>query len=67
MKAIVRYIKDLYSGPFQATLVISFTLVAALTIGLGSWVISNVIDSYLAEAMDARITIPCHHYIPTPI
>jgi len=55
MKAIVRYLKDLYSGPFQAILVISFSLVAALTIGVGSWVISNTIDGYLAEAMGERI------------
>jgi two-component system NtrC family sensor kinase len=60
MKAIIRYLKDLYSGPFQATLVISFTLVAALTIGMGSWVISSTIDNYLAEAMDERIARDIH-------
>jgi two-component system NtrC family sensor kinase len=60
MNSFVRYIKDLYSGPFQATLVISFTLVAALTIGVGTWVISRTIDTYLAEAMEERITRDMH-------
>lgn len=60
MNSFVRYIKDLYSGPFQATLVISFTLVAALTIGVGTWVISRTIDTYLAEAMEERIARDIH-------
>jgi two-component system NtrC family sensor kinase len=55
MKSILTYLKDLYSGPFQAALVFSFTFVAAITIGIGTWVISNAITSYLAEAMDERI------------
>jgi two-component system NtrC family sensor kinase len=56
MKAFIRWLKDLYSGPFQATLVFSFTLVAAVTIGIGAWVISATIQNYLSEAMDERIT-----------
>ncbi len=55
MKIILNYLKDIYSGPVQAVLVFSFTLVAALTIGIGNWVITNTITSYLAEAMDERI------------
>jgi two-component system NtrC family sensor kinase len=55
MKIILNYLKDLYSGPVQAVMVFSFTLVAALTIGIGTWVISNTVTSYLAEAMDERI------------
>ncbi len=55
MKSILRYLKNLYSGPIQAVMVFSFTLVAALTIGIGNWVITNTITSYLAEAMDERI------------
>ena len=55
MKTILNYFKDLYSGPFQASLVFSFTLVAALTIGIGTWVISITITDYLARAMDERI------------
>ncbi|MCJ7700836.1 MAG: cache domain-containing protein [Anaerolineales bacterium] len=59
-RSILRYLKDLYSGPFQATLVFSFTLVAAITIGIGSWVISITIENYLAEAMDDRIARDIH-------
>ena len=55
MKIILNYLKNLYSGPVQAVMVFSFTLVAALTIGIGTWVISNTITFYLAEAMDERI------------
>jgi two-component system NtrC family sensor kinase len=55
MRAIWAFIKQLYSGPFQAALVISFTLVAAITIGISTWVISNTITAYLARAMDERI------------
>jgi two-component system NtrC family sensor kinase len=55
MRSIWRSLKALYSGPFQSTLVFSFTLVAALTIALGSWVISKTITAYLAGAMDERV------------
>lgn len=55
MRSIWRSLKALYSGPFQSTLVFSFTLVAALTIALGSWVISQTITAYLAGAMDERV------------
>ena len=55
MKTLLRFLKDLYDGPFQATLIFSFTLVAALTIGIGAFVISRTISVYLAEAMDERI------------
>jgi len=55
MKALIRYFKNLYSGPFQATLVFSFALVAAITIGVNAWVITVVINNYLSEMMDERI------------
>jgi two-component system NtrC family sensor kinase len=60
MKSIIRYLKDLYSGPFQATLVFSFTLVAAVTIAIGSWAISVTIQNYLETAMDDRIARDFH-------
>ena len=44
-----------YSAPFQLVLVISFSLVAATTIGVGTWVISRTIRDYLAEAMTERV------------
>ncbi len=55
-----RYIKDLYTGPFQATLVFSFTLVAAVTIGIGSWAIASTIQNYLEQAMNDRIARDIH-------
>jgi|GEM_PF-272668 len=55
MKTILRFFKDLYSGPFQATLVFAFTAVAAITIGVGAWVTANTIDNYLATEMDERV------------
>ena len=60
MKSIINYLKYLYSGPFQATLMISFTLVAALTIGIGSLVISLTIEGYLEDAMNERIARDIH-------
>jgi len=50
-----KILRDLYSGPFQLVLVISFSLVAALTIIVGAWTISFAIREYLAEAMNERI------------
>lgn len=55
IKAVLRLLKDLYSGPFQAPLVFAFTAVAAITIGIGALVISNTINSYLSTAMDERV------------
>ncbi len=60
MKTIIRYLKDLYSGPFQGTLVFSFALVAALTIGINAWVVSSVINNYLVEVMDERVARDAH-------
>jgi two-component system NtrC family sensor kinase len=50
-----KILRDLYSGPFQLVLVISFSFVAALAIIVGSWSISRVISEYLEEAMDERV------------
>jgi two-component system NtrC family sensor kinase len=58
--SVLRYIRQLYSGPFQAALVFSFTLVAAITIGVGTWVISNTINSYLSEVMNERVARDIH-------
>ena len=60
MRYIWRSLKALYSGPFQSTLVFSFTLVAALTIALGSWVTSRAITAYLAGAMDESVAQDIH-------
>jgi len=60
IRGVIRYFRQLYSGPFQAALVFSFTLVAAITIGVGAWVISNVINGYLAEVMNERVSRDMH-------
>ncbi len=39
---------------------VSFTLVAAFTIGVGAWVISRTINDYLAEAMNERVARDAH-------
>ena len=46
-----RFLKDLFSAPFQLMLVISFSVVSATTIAVGTYVISRTIRDYLAEAM----------------
>jgi two-component system NtrC family sensor kinase len=60
MKSIVRMLRKLYSGPYQAALVFSFTLVAALTIAVGTWVISNTINNYLSRVMNERVARDAH-------
>ena len=48
-------IRELFSAPFQLILVISFSLVAALSIAIGTWAISQTISGYLEEAMNERV------------
>jgi two-component system NtrC family sensor kinase len=60
MKAIIYFFKDLFSAPFQATLVISFSLVAALSIGIGALVISRTINDYLTVVMNERVARDIH-------
>lgn len=50
-----RFLRELFSAPFQLMLLVSFTLVAAITIGIGAWVISRAIDDYLTVEMDERV------------
>jgi hypothetical protein len=50
-----RFISTLLGGRLQIVLIASFSLVAALTVGLNTVVISRVINDYLAEAMDERV------------
>jgi two-component system, NtrC family, sensor kinase len=47
--------KDLFSAPFQLVLVISFSLVAAISIAIGTFAISKTISDYLEEAMNERV------------
>lgn len=50
-----RLIHKVFPAPFEFTLVVAFSFVAALSIGVGSWVISRTIDEYLSSAMNDRI------------
>ncbi len=50
-----RFISTLLGGRLQIVLIASFSLVAALAVGLGTVVISQVINEYLAEAKDERV------------
>jgi two-component system, NtrC family, sensor kinase len=59
MKRLRRQLSDvlaaLFGGPLQPVLIACFSLVAALTIGLGTLVTSRVIADYLDQAMSERV------------
>ena len=55
MNAITRFIKGLYSAPFQLMLVISFSMVAAITISAGAVIVSRTINDYLTQTMNERV------------
>lgn len=50
-----RFISTLLGGRLQIVLIASFSLVATLAVGLGTLVISQVINEYLADAKDERV------------
>jgi two-component system NtrC family sensor kinase len=50
-----RFFSSLLGGRLRAVLIASFSLVAALTVGLNTLVTSRVIEEYLADAMDDRV------------
>lgn len=52
----IRFFKQLFPAPFQFTLVVAFSLVAALSFGVGAWVISRTIDQYLVTSMTERVS-----------
>jgi len=52
----IRSFKHLFPAPFQFTLVVAFSLVAALSFGVGAWVISRTIDQYLVTSMTERVS-----------
>ncbi len=58
--AAKKAVQRLFSAPFQLVLVISFSLVAATTILIGSGVISRTIRDYLAGAMTERVERDMH-------
>lgn len=52
---MIKKIRGLYSQPFQLMLVISFSLIAAITIAIGVWAITQTINDYLSDAMNDRV------------
>ena len=52
---MIRKLRQFIAAPFQLVLVISFSLIAAISIGIGAWAISSAISDYLLEAMNERI------------
>jgi hypothetical protein len=48
-------ISTLLGGRLQVILIVSFSLVAALTVGLNAWVISRVVNQYLADTQSERV------------
>jgi len=57
---MIKYLRNLFSAPFQFVLAISFSVVSALTIFLGSLAISLVMRNYLASAMNERVDRDMH-------
>ncbi|MCS6907020.1 MAG: cache domain-containing protein [Anaerolineales bacterium] len=49
-------LNQLFPAPFQFALIVAFTLVAALSIGVGAWGISKTIDQYLIASMTERVS-----------
>jgi two-component system NtrC family sensor kinase len=48
-------LRGFFSTPFQLVLVLSFSLIAAITIAIGTWAIAQTINDYLSEAMNERV------------
>lgn len=55
-----RFLTGFYSVPLQIVLLVSFFLVAAITIVIGAWAIARTISDYLTEAMEERIDRDMH-------
>jgi len=55
-----RFLTGFYSAPLQIILLVSFLLVATITIVIGAWAMSRTISDYLTEAMEERIDRDMH-------
>ena len=53
-------VRDFFSTPLQLVLVISFSVIAASTFAIGSWVITQTINDYLSNAMNERVARDMH-------
>jgi two-component system NtrC family sensor kinase len=52
---MIRRLRRFFAAPFQLVLVISFSLIAAISVAIGVWAISWTISEYLVEAMNERV------------
>jgi len=52
---LVSFFRELFSAPFQLVLVVSFSLVAAITFAIGAGAIARTIQDYLAGATTERV------------
>ncbi len=52
---LVSFLREQFAAPFQLVLVVSFSLVAAITFAIGAGVIARTIQDYLAGATTERI------------
>jgi two-component system, NtrC family, sensor kinase len=52
---VIQKIRSLFSQPFQLVLVISFSLIAAISTAIGAWAITQTISDYLSDAMNNRV------------
>jgi two-component system NtrC family sensor kinase len=52
---VIQKIRSLFSQPFQLVLVISFSVIAAGSIAIGAWAITQTISDYMSDAMNERV------------
>ena len=52
---MIQKIRSLFSQPFQLVLVISFSVIAAGSIAIGAWAITQTISDYMSDAMNERV------------
>ncbi|MGW8251025.1 MAG: cache domain-containing protein, partial [Anaerolineales bacterium] len=52
---MIRQLRRFFAAPFQLVLVISFSLISAISVAIGVWAISRTISDYLAVAMNERV------------
>lgn len=52
---MIQHIRSRFTAPFQLILTVSFSLVAAFAIAIGTWAISQAVSDYLEQAMNDRV------------
>lgn len=52
---MIRQLRRFFAAPFQLVLVISFSLISAISVAIGVWAISRTISDYLTVSMNERV------------